>query len=93
MFLTIKRLPLIELKVIILICQFIYVLSSEGLKKLVKLKEEVKRGLRNIYQMRVGKESLPRANTVKMQIWQQPKEFKGTEGKKQNIEGENSFPP
>lgn len=33
-----------ELKVIILICQFIYILPSEGLKKLMKPKEEGKKG-------------------------------------------------
>lgn len=70
MVLTIKLFPLVELKVIILICQLIYILPSKGLKKLTELKEEAKKGLRNIYQMHElwGKENLLRVNTVKMQI-------------------------
>lgn len=41
---TVKLLLLIKLKVIILICQFIYILPSEGMKKLTKPKEEGKKG-------------------------------------------------
>ena len=88
---TIKLFLLIE--VIILICQFIYVLPFEGMKKLLKLKEEIKKCLRNIYQMHelCGKGSLLTVNTVKKQIQQQPEEYRGTGGCKTKYKRENCF--
>lgn len=88
---TIKLFLLIE--VIILICQFIYVLPFKGMKKLLKLKEEIKKCLRNIYQTHElwGKGSLLTMNKVKKQIQQQPKQYRGPGGCTAKYTRENCF--